>query len=175
MEDSRLKTLLKITARKKVAVKVISHKQLHQLKIKRPTFVAIHFGRKTQGHFVAVYCHLSGRKVVASWIDSFGLDYSYYSTSKPPFIITERVSSQLQHSSSNYCGLYVWFFLYHIVKGFSVKAIQKLFKKSTSFNDKLVKQAYSRFIRENSPTFKQNLSPRFSCTCRSKFLKSNHG
>lgn len=176
MDSFRLHELLTFTSKNKIAVKVVSHKHIKRVKLNQlPLFLVVHYGRSDKnGHYIGFVIHKSKKRAkTAIMLDSFGEKYSYYSTVVLPFSIKGGITRQIQDSSSNLCGLFLWFFLHRLVENYSVRATLGLFGRNTLLNDKLVKERYKQFIAKNNIHFKSNLSPRFYCTCKNKFVKIN--
>lgn len=175
MDDTRLRELLRISSKSKIKTKVIAHTQLRRLKpSKLPLYLVVHFGSRLDGHWTSFYIpKVTKQKPDAYMIDSFAMKFQFYHTRPPPFRIKARITKQIQDSRSSLCALYSWFFLYRLAENYSIKSTLALFGSNTVANDNLVKAKYRQFVKKYSPHFKTNLSPRFACICKDKFVRLN--
>ena len=103
------------------------------------------------GHWVAFIFVKHNRKLL--FIDSLGKPTSFYGGKIHSYFInylgakSELVKHQLQHSSSLFCGAYVFFFLFHVRAGVSENRMLTRFSKvNRKFNDRIVERF---LIRKN--------------------------
>jgi len=95
-------------------------------------------------HWIAFYMYKDSKsRTIAEYFDSYGQTLANYNV-EFPVKIKDYNCQTLQSMFSNVCGLHVIFFVYHRVRGKSLKDVIKLYSSDENCNDMLVRRFFEK-------------------------------
>jgi hypothetical protein len=95
-------------------------------------------------HWIAWYITEKNLVVSVEFFDSYGNSPGYYNLQVPFNKVNSENCLALQHDSSDICGLYALYFLYHRFQGYSyAKILEKFYPHKPLLNDIKIRKFYN--------------------------------